>query len=498
MDDPRIGALLALGRGRMASVDVPGWADVVAAMSPTGQRPFVLDSRQGAIARKGRGAGGSFAQAAKFHRPSAAHPGCSSVFVTISAERSRDILLPAIWKMNDEHGWGVHYREKDRACVWPNEYRVLLRGCGDRLECDKRRGTPWVAAGWDECASINPTLLEYDIHECVEPRLADYNGLWWASGTPGPVEIGYWHKLSSGAAGYPVHEWDASTNPHIPNLLDYWFGVLQRMQGVPRRETWPPGCQSLMDIIANPKHWHLLPARFVREYLGKWVQDLTALVYRLTARNSYQTLPITPNFVTIGCDLGSYNEEDPELKKLDKAAITVACSHSSLPNIWIPESRKLREVDLDILHNELVKTLERYPDGVVHVDSGSAGKLVEITFKKWGIPIVAAAKGPKLRRIQLVQAAIANGNFQVQQESCMDLRSESTRLVFNDERTDHSPVCEDDAWDSALMAAVPHFGDHEPPPPKEPEPGTPEWQAKQELLEFERALEEAQGQAARR
>lgn len=480
----------------MASVDVPGWAKVVDAMSPVGQRGFVLDRRQGSVALKGRGAGGSFGCAAKFHRPSGAHPGCSSVFVTISAERSRDILLPAIWKMNELHGWGVHYREKDRACVWPNEYRVLLRGCGDRLECDKRRGTPWVEAIWDECASINSGLLEYDIHECVEPRLADYNGSWSACGSPGAIEIGYWHKLSSGAAGYPVHEWNALTNQFM-NAAQFMLNTLQRMHAVPARETWPAGVRSLMDIITNPKHWHLLPARFVREYLGKWVQDLTALIYRLTQKNSYQTWPIDPNFFTIGCDLGAYNEEDPKLTKLDKAAITVAASHSSMPNIWIPESKKLKVVDIDILHDELVETRKRWPDAAVHIDSSSAGKLIELTFKKWGIPIQHATKGPKLRRIQLVQSAISTGNFQVKQDECMDLRSEAVRLVFDDERKDHSPVCEDDAWDSALMAAVPHFGDHDAPPPPPPQPGSPEWQQAQELAEFERAFEDAASQARR-
>lgn len=475
----------------MASVDSPKWAEIVASMSPVGQRPFVLDQRQGAIALAGRGAGKSYGMAAKFHRPSAAHPGCSSVFVSLSGARAREILSPGIWKLNDKFGLGITERAKDNSFVWPNGYRVLLRGCSDSVEAAKRRGTPWVLAGWDEVASINNQLLQVDIHECVEPRLSDYDGKWFAGGTPGPIEIGYWHQLSTGLAGYPVHEWDARTNPHI-NATKFMLDTLQRMRAVPKRESWPAGCNSLMDIISNPKHWHLLPATFVREYLGKWVQDLTALIYRLTSRNNYQTLPITPNFTTIGCDLGSYNEEDPNLKKLDKAAITVAQSHSSLPNIWVPESRKLKEVDLDILHHELRETLVRYPDGVVHVDSSSAGKLVEITFKKWGIPIVAAAKGPKLRRIQLVQASIANGNFQLYQGGCMDLRSEAQRLVFNDARTDHSEVCEDDGWDSSLMAAVPHFGDHVPAAPEAPKPGSPEWQALQEQQEFERALEEAQ------
>jgi len=494
MSDSRIQAFLNLGKGRMGSVDSPKWDEIVESMSTVGQRPFVLDNRQGVIALAGRGAGKSFGMAAKFHRPSAAHPGCSSVFVSLSGARAREILSPGIWKLNEKFGLGITERMKDNSFVWPNGYRVLLRGCSDGIEAAKRRGTPWVLAGWDEVASISNALLRVDIHECVEPRLADYDGKWFCGGTPGPIEVGYWHELSTGIAGYPVHTWDARTNPHM-NATRFMLDTLQRMNGVPAREQWPSHCHSLMDLINDPKCWHLLPASFVREYLGKWVQDLTALVYRLTSRNNYQTLPLEPNLFTIGCDLGSYNEEDPNLKKLDKAAITVAVSHSSLPNIWLPKSWKLKEVDLDILHDQLVDVRKDYPKSVVHIDSSSAGKLVELTFKKWGIPIKPAVKGPKLRRIQLMQSAIRSGDLQLKQDECMDLRSEAVRLVFNDDRDNHSEVCEDDAWDSALMAAMPHFGDQTALPPEPPQPGTPEWHALQELKEFEAALEQAQEQA---
>jgi len=91
VSDPRIGALLRLGTGRWGSVSSPKWREICASMSPAGQRPFAEDQQQGVIARAGRGAGKSYGMAAKFHRPSAAHPGCSSVFITISVERSRDI-----------------------------------------------------------------------------------------------------------------------------------------------------------------------------------------------------------------------------------------------------------------------------------------------------------------------------------------------------------------------------------------------------------------------
>jgi hypothetical protein len=497
MSDPRYGALIAMGKGRLKGVKPPHWAAMLASIPPIGARAFFEDQRQGPQALAGRGAAKSSTMARKFDAVADAHPKASSVFIALSAERARDILLPAIWQLNEQHQRGIVERRGDKSVVWPNEFRLLFRGCGEKGECDKRRGTPWVSAGWDEAASLPPGLLEYDIHECVEPRLVDYNGQWFVGGTPGAVEIGYWHKLSSGKAGYPVHEWDARTNPYL-DAISFMYQTLQRMQGVPPREKWPEGVTSLMDIINEPKHWHLLPARFVREYLGKWVRDLTAMIYRLTARNSYRTMPVAATRTTIGCDLGSYNEDDPNLQKLDKAAITVAQSNSTLPTLWLPLSKTLREVDLDILHQELRTALERFPDAVVHVDTASAGKLVEVTFRKWGIPIVGAVKGPKKRRIQLVQSQVDNGNLQLHETECTDLRTESITLTWNEKRDNHNELCQDDCWDSALMAAVPHLAAPEDSEPLPPAKGSPEWEQAQEMAEFEQALQDAHDEAVAR
>jgi len=476
----------------MGAVAAPKWPAIVASMSPIGQRPFVEDRRPGANARAGRGAGKSYGMAARFHRPSAAHPGCSSVFVTISTERSRDILSPGIWKLNEKFDLGIVERKKDNSFVWPNGYRVLLRGCKDRNECNKRRGTPWVEAIWDEADAINPGLLEYDIHECVEPRLVDYGGTWAAGGTPGAVPHGYWYKLSSGELPhYHTHSWDARTNPHI-QALPYFLGVLGRMHGVPDRALWPKGVTSLEQILADPKHWHLLPARFVREYLGQWISDLRAIIYKLTPANSFSTLPIEPDFITLGIDLGANGPEDEDL---DHAAYSVICSHSSLPFIWVAEAKRLPDITVTSLAGHLGTVLERYPGAIGFIDSASAGKIIEKTYRKMGIPIRAAEKGPKLRRIQLVQGAIAARTFQLHISQCMDARHEAVSLVWDESRSLHHPKCADDVWDAILMGALPHFGDYRP----EIEPatiGSDEWLRERDREEFEQALRDAIDQAA--
>jgi hypothetical protein len=424
----------------------------------------------------------------RYHSVSAANANQGALFIALSAERARDILFPAVWKFNELYGTHIEEKRGDGVFEWPNGFRVHYRGCKDINDVNKRRGVPWAAAGWDEAASINQDLLQIDIHDAVAPRLMDLDGRWFIGGTPGPIPKGYWYELSSGDDPLqPLFCWDARHNPHMPNVLQYFFETLQRMQGVPDRKKWPPHCETLLDLINDPSCWKLLPATFVREYLGQWVLDLRALIYKLTPKNSYTEFPLRPDYWTIGCDLGSHSDEHPDL---DHAAVSVAASHSSLPYIWCPESVKLSNITVDSLAAYLCEKLVQYPEASVHIDSASAGKIIETTFQKMGIPIQAAVKGPKLRRIQLVQSAIATGNFQAHQTRCMDLRAEATALVWDEKRENHSEKCDDDAWDSLLMAAVPHFGEYRPEPRGASE-GSPEWQREQEMREYEEALQQA-------
>lgn len=483
-----------MGAGRMGGVTTPGFSRILDSMSRQhyagfgSQRGFTLCRKQGAIARAGRGGGKSTAMLARFHSVSAAHPGQASVLVTLSSERSRDILGPAVWKFNELYDTKITEKRGDGHFEWPNGYKLLYRGCKDINECNKRRGTPWVAAGWDEVASINQTLLAYDIHECVEPRLVDFNGLWFAGGTPGPVPQGYWHELSQSDGGtYPVFSWSALHNPHMPNVLKFFSDTLQRMQGVPASHLWPSSAKSLIDLINDPQCWELLPNTFVREYLGQWVLDLKAIIYKLTPKNSFQEFPIRPDYWTIGLDLGAHSEETPDL---DHAAICVVASHRSLPDIWVREVQKLSDCTVESLAARVCQLLQKYPEASVHIDGTSAGKLIERSLQKMGIPIQCADKSRKLRRIQLVQSAIRGGSLQLHQRDCMDARNEAVALTWNEKRDDHNPRCDDDAWDCILYGVTPHMGDYRPEQ-NEPEKGTKEWLAAQEMAEYEQALADA-------
>lgn len=488
MSDAKIRALLNLGKGKLGGVSTPGWDKILASMSPGGQRDFALDARKGVIALAGRGAGKSFATAAKFHRPSAAHPNCTSVFITMSSERSRDILMPAIWQLNKSFNTQIEYRAGENACVWPNGYKLMFRGLRDINDSNKRRGTPFVCAAWDECASLHSNLLMHDIHEAVEPRLVDLDGRWWACGTPGPIQTGYWYELSGGDnPNFPCYRWTALENKHMPNVLQFYSEVLRRMGGIPDRKLWPEGATSVLDLILDKRAWKLLPNTFLREYLGQWILDLRALIYKLQPKNSFAEFPITPDYWTIGLDLGAHSEEEPDL---DHAAISVVASNRSLPYIWVREARKLSDVTVESLAAYVCQLLEKYPEASVHIDGTSAGKLIERSLQRMGIPIQCADKARKLRRIQLVQSAIRGGTLQFHIRDTMDARNEAMALVWNEKRDDHSPRCDDDCFDAILYGVTPHMGDRVPEY-NEPVKGSREWEQAQEVAEFEQALADA-------
>lgn len=491
--DPRLNAFLRFGQTIGGYADSPQWSAIMNGCHAK-QRLFIEHAD---IAVAGRGGGKSEGQARKFHRRSHLFPMKSSVFITLSAERSRDILLPALERMSERYGLGLREYRKANAMVWPNGYRVLFRGCKDRVEANKRRGTPWVEAGWDEPDTIAPNLLEYDIHECVEPRLVDFNGSWFATGTPSAVPTGYWHTLSDGKnPHYRVIEWDARENPYMPNVLAYFEKALRRMDGIPPREKWPHGVTRLDELYCKA-HMHLLPAKFVREYLGLWVMDLQSLIYRLTPRNSYSgTIPFDVTRTTIGVDLGGA-ESKGEREKLDRTAICVAQSTSSLPIVWVPECYTLRDVTPQNLTAELLRLLNRYPEALVEFDSAGAGVIIERGLRLSGVPVKATFKGQgkssKLGRIQTVQGAISAGHLRLHLTKTMSLREEATTLVWDDMRKDHSKKCMDDSWDALLYAVLPHIGEHEvtDPPMHQPKPGSQAERDATEAAELEEAFAEA-------
>lgn len=472
----------------------------------TKQLEFV---ENGDVGKAGRGAGKSTGGGAKFHRPWSANAFRSSVFVTASAERARDIMMPALDKISEVTGVRIREYGKARAAIWPNGYRLLFRGAKDVNECNKRRGTGWVRAGWDECDAIAPNLLQYDVEECVEPRLVDFAGEMFFMGTPGAVPVGYWHDISNGKnPSVRMVEWDARDNPHLKNVEQYFFKALRRMLGIDPRETildglvrtlckgeCPPTVKHARDFF-RPELQPLLPAAFRREYLGQWVDDKKALCYQLGPGNSYVgPIPFGSDpgcMVTIALDLGGASVENPHL---DHCAWAVCISHPMSPDIYVPMCAKASDMTPTRLGIEALKLIEKYripgqPDPLVLVDSAGAGKLVEMQFQKMGMAVRCHIKGPKKQRIQLVQHAIGAGEMKFAYSETADLRNEAAVLTWNDTHTDHHPRLPDDCWDSLLGAAIPHLTEFDPQEDQF-ELSDTERLAEQEQEDYDAAFEES-------
>jgi hypothetical protein len=137
----------------------------------------------------------------------------------------------------------------------------------------------------------------------------------------------------------------------------------------------------------------------------------------------------------------------------------------------------------------------RYPEASIHIDGTSAGKLIERSLQRMGLPIQCADKAKKLRRIQLIQSAIRGGSLRLHLIDCMDARTDATALLWNDTRDDHSEKCDDDTWDAILYGATPHMSEFRPEPTG-PAEGSEEWTKLQEMREYEEALQQSIDEAA--
>src|SRR3990172_1612598 len=91
-------SFLKLATPTGSHADSPQWSSILASLHPL-QRQFVLD---GDIGLAGRGGGKSYGQAVKFHRRSHSFPGKASVFVALSTDHARDILLPPLEALSEK------------------------------------------------------------------------------------------------------------------------------------------------------------------------------------------------------------------------------------------------------------------------------------------------------------------------------------------------------------------------------------------------------------
>lgn len=373
----------------------------------TAQDAFVADEGPIVLASAGRRGGKSMGVARKIVTRGLEFPQAFGLYVVQSRETAKGIIWPALRRVADQIGLELEFKEHTGDVVFPNGYRLLLRGGGTVREIDKYRGIAYPNVHVDE-AQLFGESLRYLVQEVVEPSFLDYGdrAQLTLTGTPNAAKAGPFHDMIfgdvEGPPAGPHYRWTALDNPFLPNPAAF----LERKRRQYGGET---------------------PA-FKREYLGEWVREDGAMVFRFRPEinlvDTFERGEIDDWQFHLGVDLG-YN---------DPTAFVVLAASQAAKRAVVVESFEETELigpDVAVYVDEL---RESYDFASIVGDSGGYGKnIVEELNRVYNIAMKPAKKTYKPATIQTLNDAFATGALTIARDGNPTLPEQLRLLQWDPE-----------------------------------------------------------------
>jgi hypothetical protein len=227
-----------------------------------------------------------------------AKPDTLALYVTLTRLSGKRIVWRRLNKLNREYGLGGKPDRAELTITFPNGSEIRVMGCKDETEADKIRGidpAPSVVV-LDEAQAFKDYVQEL-VEDALEPMLLETDGTMVLIGTPGKIRAGYFYEAcqsateamrqvmnvaapandnagdeddedEDGGPEWSVHHWTIADNPFIERVAE----KLVRLR--------------------KKKRWTETHPTYQREYLGRWVTEHDALVYKYDQeRNGYTQLP---------------------------------------------------------------------------------------------------------------------------------------------------------------------------------------------------------------
>lgn len=438
-----------------------------------GQRPYVVSRAKRKVVRTPRRVGKTVAVALRLLGGAIEPPWANQVYVTISLKNAKRLVWPTLKKLNRDYMLGGKPNDSEgflRFANLPNEPIIYLGGAKDKEEIEKLRGYEGgiKRAIIDETQSIRPSIMETLVDDILEPALLDYDGELDLVGTPGPVKAGYFYDVDVGEKrnGWDHFFWDIYANR-----------FLQQKSGKTAAEL-------LAQVRARHK-WAEDYPRYVREYLGQWVNDTDALALHYDpVRNgcAWQLEPLPGWTYLLVFDIGF---EDAD-------AIAVLGFAPGERRLRLVREVITRKQGITELGNQLKLLWNIFHPQRVIGDLGALGKKIGKELEqRWNLPVEAADKTRKAEHVEILDDGLRTGSFlappnSVFAEDCAIVQWDAAArakglLVFDSSY--HSDIL--DAVLYGYRAAF-HWAEPEPPPPPKDDAERHRAQVRAELADVAR------------
>jgi len=324
---------------------------------------------------------------------------------SMSRLRAKQLLWTEFDYLHKKYGIVTERNETELSIRFENGSEIRLLGADKDKEAQKKRGDKTWMEIVLEAQSFGPFLRTL-VEDVAEPCLFDLRGTFCMEGTPGPLCTGYWYEVSGRndtekrwtsiggdlgvGRGWSCHRITLFDNPHLPHAKE----ELARLK---KARNWADD---------NPT--------YVREYLGRWVNDLTALYYAFDeTRNLYQPGEVTPKGPgwthVLGWDLGSR----------DDMALVLWGWHENDPIIYEAESWKKSGA----LAAEVMEQIDRWEAQGYNIvkkvaDTGGGGRMyVEEVMSRYSHVFEAAKKSEKYEHVRLLNDDLRVGRIKLKSGS---------------------------------------------------------------------------------
>ena len=401
----------------------------------------------------GRRAGKSWGIAAWLIIGALIKPGTIQLFLAITRKSAKRIIWKMLKDIDHKYRLGCEFKLGDLIMAFPNGSEVHVSGCPDASHVDTFRGTPYFRIALDEGASFPPSFIHALIDDALIPATADYKGCIIFAGTPGVAPVGYLYEAHTGQIhGWEMHGWTMLDNPHMPDPL-------AEIQDYAKRRNWPMDHPSIQ-----------------REWLGKWVADLSMLVYghfnTSLVESSGPRDEDGPWHYVLGLDFG-----DSETR--ESMAYSLLAYSDKIPVAWVVETKGEKGATPATCAATVHKFEKRYRDKIESIvgDPGSLGaEFIKQLRQRYRIPIEPAEKANKRGYIELLNGDMKSGLLKFKRDGTEGVVGEMKILPWADERRliekDKVANHQSDATLYAWRRCRQYDAEPDPDPP--PKVGTPE------------------------
>jgi hypothetical protein len=408
------------------------------------QSEFLEDTSRRKTLLCPRRAGKSFSAAVYLMVTALTRPtNANCLYATLTKGSARGILWPLLKQFDEDYELNCHFHNTQLICTFPGgRRRIILTGAESRAEIDKLRGQAYDLVIIDECKSFPTDVLTELVREVIGPALNDNLGSMVLMGTPGNVLAGVFYETTKPASRlmrpfksrktmkakrWSGHNWNIKENIAQPHLWDACLAD---------KESYGWGDD-------NPI-WK-------REYLGTWVSDDDAFVYKYDEdKHAWEKDPDSKNEFGLpdehqwkylmGCDLGY---DDP----FSLVVVAYAETSNELYHVYDYKEASLTVSDIARVIKETQKIFGEFE--VMVGDRGGLGKMVLAELsERHELHIEAAEKTEKRDFIELLNSDMIEGRIKILDDS--ELAMEMKYLVWDEHGQKEDRACANHTCDAFL------------------------------------------------